>query len=189
MRNYIIYWPRSAIWNNMILHKVDYYVKYGSYWLNGVVSGCVAAVGLVSKSYVGGNVSGTTISPFMTSQQFNILAALCTCANYVPQLEPSSVSIFSFERSMVRFLALGGSFALKKIFFGMSRVGLFVERKTLWWWELFVWEAVTHMEVRMYLLIWFLFWMLRSFCMETYNPREDAKTHIYYIFISDFYDK
>ena len=75
---------------------------------------CVTAVGHVSSLYVGGVVTGTTTSPFMTSQQFNILAALCTCANHVPQLEPSSVSMFSLERSIVRFLDLGGLLASKK---------------------------------------------------------------------------
>ena len=35
--------------------------------------------------------------------------ALCTCANHVPQLELSSISMFSFERSMMMFLVLGGS--------------------------------------------------------------------------------
>ena len=58
----------------------------------------------------------TTTSPFMTSQQFRILAALCTCADHVPQLEPSSVSMFSFERSIIKFLDLGGSLASKKQF-------------------------------------------------------------------------
>ena len=75
---------------------------------------CVATVGQVSNWYVGGVVTGTTTSPFMTSQQFRILAALCTCADHVPQLEPSNISMFSFERSMMMFLVLGGSLALKK---------------------------------------------------------------------------
>ena len=75
---------------------------------------CVAAVGLVSNWYVGGVVTGTTTSPFMTSQQFRILAALCTCADHVPQLEPSSISMFNFERSMIIFFVLGGSLASKK---------------------------------------------------------------------------
>ena len=59
-------------------------------------------------------VTGTTTSPFMTSQQFSILVALCTCADHVPQLEPSSMSMFNFERSIMRFLNLGGSLASKK---------------------------------------------------------------------------
>ena len=75
---------------------------------------CVAAVGLVNSLYVGGVVTGTTTSPFMTSQQFRILAALWTCADHVPQLEPSSVSMFNFERSIVKFFDLGGSLASKK---------------------------------------------------------------------------
>ena len=75
---------------------------------------CVVAVGLVNSLYVGGVVTGTITSPFMTSQQFRILAALCTCADHVPQLEPSSVSMFNFERSIVRFFDLGGSLASKK---------------------------------------------------------------------------
>ena len=75
---------------------------------------CVTAVGLVNSLYVGGVVTGTTTSPYMTSQQFKILAALCTCADQVPQLEPSSVSMFNFERSIVRFFDLGGSLASKK---------------------------------------------------------------------------
>ena len=75
---------------------------------------CVCAVGQVNRLYVGGVVTGTTTSPFMTSQQFNILAALCTCADHVPQLEPLSVSMFNLERSIMRFLVLGGSLASKK---------------------------------------------------------------------------
>ena len=75
---------------------------------------CVAAVGQVSNWYVGGVVTGTTTSPFMTSQQFRILAALCTCADHVPQLELSSISMFSFDRSIMMFFALGGSLASKK---------------------------------------------------------------------------
>ena len=75
---------------------------------------CVCAIGRVNRLYVGGVVTGTTTSPFMTSQQLSILAALCTCAYHVPQLEPSSVSIFNFERSIVRFFDLGGSLASKK---------------------------------------------------------------------------
>ena len=74
----------------------------------------VTAVGRVSSLYVGGVVTGTATSPFMTSQQFSILAALCTCADHVPQLELSSVSMFSFERSIMRFFDLGGSLASKK---------------------------------------------------------------------------
>ena len=68
----------------------------------------------VSNWYIGGVVTGTTTSPFMTSQQFRILAALCTCADHVPQLEPLSISMFSFERSIIIFFALGGSLASKK---------------------------------------------------------------------------
>ena len=75
---------------------------------------CVAIVGQVSNWYVGGVVTGTTTSPFMTSQQLRILAALCTCADHVPQLEPLSISMLSFERSIMIFLALGGSLASKK---------------------------------------------------------------------------
>ena len=75
---------------------------------------CVCDVGWVNRLYVGGVVTGTTTSPFMISQQFKILAALCTCADHVPQLEPSSVSMFSFDRSIMRFFDLGGSLASKK---------------------------------------------------------------------------
>ena len=75
---------------------------------------CVTATGQLSNWYVGGVVTGTTTSPLMTSQQFRILVALCTCADHVPQLEPLSVSMFSFERSMIIFFAFGGSLALKK---------------------------------------------------------------------------
>ena len=74
----------------------------------------VVAIGLVSNWYIGGVVTGTTTSPFMTSQQFRILAALCTCADHVPQLEPSSMSMFNFERSMSMFFVFGGSLASKK---------------------------------------------------------------------------
>ena len=75
---------------------------------------CVTAIGRLSNWYVGGVVTVTTTSPLMTFQQFRILAALCTCADHVPQLESSSVSMFSFERSMIIFFAFGGSLALKK---------------------------------------------------------------------------
>ena len=75
---------------------------------------CVVAVGQASNWYIGGVVTGTTTFPFMSSQQFRILAALCTCADHVPQLELSSISMFNFERSIIIFFALGGSLALKK---------------------------------------------------------------------------
>ena len=91
-----------------------FFVHVASSVASKAASGCVDAIGWVNKLYVGSDVIGTTISPFMTSQQFKILAALCTCADYMPQLEPSSVSMFSFERSMTIFLAFGGSLALKK---------------------------------------------------------------------------
>ena len=75
---------------------------------------CVTAVGQASNWYVGGVVTGITTSPFMTSQQYRILAALCTCADHVPQLEPLSISMFNFERSIIILFALGGSLASKK---------------------------------------------------------------------------
>ena len=118
-----------------------FFVQAASSVASKAVSGCVAAVGWVSKLYMGGDVSGTAISPFMTSQQLRILAALCTCAAHVPQLEPLSVSMFSFERSITMFLALGGSLASKEYHYdkynenfsmkrGLGREGLSKHRTT-----------------------------------------------------------
>ena len=118
-----------------------FFVQAASSVASKAASGCVAAVGWVSKLYMGSDVSGTTISPFMTSQQLRILAALCTCAAHVPQLEPLSVSMFSFERSITMFLALGGSLASKEYHYdkynenfsmkrGLGREGLSKHRMT-----------------------------------------------------------